>query len=106
MTIRDIMEAPAVSVTRDKLAESVRHRTGFQKGRSRDLVDITLEMIESSLSVGEDVLISGFGKFCVNRKGPRKGRNPHTGGDLTLDERRVVTFKPSGVLRGRLNGQG
>jgi integration host factor subunit alpha len=60
--------------------------------------------MKSTLASGEDVLISGFGKFCVNEKGARKGRNPATGGDLMLKPRRVVTFKVSGKLREKLNG--
>jgi integration host factor subunit alpha len=63
-----------------------------------------LELIKSKLGSGEDVLISGFGKFCVKAKRKRKGRNPATGEDLMLDARRVVTFKCSGQLRDKING--
>ena len=58
------------------------------------------------LEDGEDVLISGFGKFCVKEKRKRRGRNPHTGEDLMLGERRVATFKCSGRLRDKINGKG
>jgi integration host factor subunit alpha len=64
------------------------------------------ELIKKSLESGEDVLISGFGKFIVKKKAQRRGRNPATGGDLTLDARRVVTFKCSGVLRKKMGGEG
>jgi len=67
-------------------------------------VETSLEFIKSTLASGEDVLISGFGKFEVRDKGSRRGRSPQTGEALTLDGRRVVTFKPSGVLRKKLNG--
>jgi integration host factor subunit alpha len=57
------------------------------------------------LEKGEDVLITGFGKFCVKEKSKRKGRNPQTGEDLMLDARRVVTFRCAGVLRDKINGK-
>jgi len=94
-----------MSVTKDDLAESVWNVTGFAKERSKDLVESTLELIKETLASGEDVLISGFGKFEVGEKSSRRGRNPQTGGELTLDARRVVTFKCSSVLRGKL-GEG
>ncbi|MBW1943125.1 MAG: HU family DNA-binding protein, partial [Deltaproteobacteria bacterium] len=59
---------------------------------------------KGSLEKGEDVLISGFGKFCVKNKQRRRGRNPATGDDLMLGERRVVTFKVSSVLKNKING--
>jgi integration host factor subunit alpha len=64
-----------------------------------------MDHIKTSLENGDDVLISGFGKFCVNEKGSRKGRNPATGDGMVLDSRRVVTFKCSGTLRSKLNDQ-
>ena len=64
-----------------------------------------LEIIKSALESGDDVLMSGFGKFCVRDKKARRGRNPATGEDKMLRARRVVTFKYSGKLRERLNGQ-
>ncbi len=63
-----------------------------------------LEVMKRNLEQGNDVLISGFGKFNVREKRPRRGRNPHTGEDLMLDARRVVTFRPSGVLKKKING--
>ena len=93
-----------MSITRDDLAEFVHNETGFTKKRSKDLVDRTMELIKGTLASGEDVLISGFGKFEVREKSARRGRNPQTGGELILDARRVVTFKPSGKLREKLNG--
>jgi integration host factor subunit alpha len=66
-------------------------------------VETLLEIIKSSLSTGENVLVSGFGKFCVKEKKQRKGRNPATGDEMMLDERRVVTFKCSGKLREKIN---
>ncbi len=75
----------------------------FKKTDAVKYVETLLEIIKSRLESGEDVLISGFGKFCVKDKRARRGRNPHTGEDLMLGPRRVVTFKPSGVLRKKIN---
>ncbi len=95
-----------MSVTRDDLAESVSRITGFPKKRCKGLFDRTLELMRSTMASREDVLISGFGKFEVRDKRSKKGRNPQTGGELTLEARRVVAFKPSGVLKDKMNGQG
>jgi integration host factor subunit alpha len=77
---------------------------GFTKKQSVDVVESLLEIIKSTLATGNDVLVSGFGKFCVKAKRPRRGRNPATGEDLMLKERKVVTFKCSGKLREKING--
>jgi integration host factor subunit alpha len=69
-----------------------------------DTVESLLEILKQTLEAEDDVLISGFGKFCVKEKRPRRGRNPATGSDMTLWGRRVVTFKCSGKLRNRING--
>ncbi len=80
------------------------HELGFTKKRSVDIIETLLEIIKGNLEKSEDVLISGFGKFCVKNKKQRRGRNPSTGEDLMLRERRVVTFKCSGKLRKKING--
>jgi integration host factor subunit alpha len=67
------------------------------------VVDTVFELINKALESGENVLISGFGKFSVRRNAPRKGRNPMTGEDLTLEPWRVITFKCSPVMRNRIN---
>jgi integration host factor subunit alpha len=82
------------------------HELGFTKKKSVDIIETLLEIIKSSLETSEEVLISGFGKFCVKNKKQRRGRNPATGEDLLLRERRVVTFKCSGKLRKKINGLG
>ena len=79
---------------------------GFTKKKSVDIIESLLEIIKGTLEKGDDVLISGFGKFCVKNKNKRRGRNPATGEDLVLRERKVVTFKCSGKLRSKINGQG
>ena len=80
------------------------HELGFTKKKSVDTIETLLEIIKNALERSEDVLISGFGKFCVKNKKQRRGRNPATGQDLLLRQRRVVTFKCSGKLRKKING--
>jgi integration host factor subunit alpha len=75
------------------------------KIQAREAIEIILRIIKSSLENGEDVLLSGFGKFNVNAKSARKGRNPKTGESVILPARKVVTFKPSGILRKKVNGK-
>ena len=86
------------------IAESVHNQLGLTKRECSELVEILLEIIKSTLASGEDVLVSGFGKFCVKDKRERKGRNPATGNDMMLPARTVVTFSCSGRLKDRMNG--
>ena len=92
-----------MTLTKAQIVESVQNQTGFPKNRSSEIVETLLEIIKRTLTSGEDVLVSGFGKFCVNNKKERKGRNPATGEDMILEPRKVVTFKCSGKLRDRIN---
>ena len=92
-----------MALTKNDIVKRV-HELGFTKKRSVELIETLLEIIKNNLEKGEDVLISGFGKFCVKRKDRRRGRNPATGADLTLRERKVITFKCSGKLRNKING--
>ncbi|MFH2218082.1 MAG: integration host factor subunit alpha [Pseudomonadota bacterium] len=80
------------------------HEIGFTKKKSVEIIESLLEIIKSTLENSDDLLISGFGKFCVKEKKQRRGRNPATGADLILGERKVVTFKCSGKLRDKING--
>ena len=93
-----------MTLTKAQMVESAQNQTGFQKTRSSEIVETLLEIIKSTLESGEDVLISGFGKFSVNEKKARRGRNPSTGEDMMLAPRKVVTFKCSGKLKDRVNG--
>jgi integration host factor subunit alpha len=93
-----------MSLTKADIINTVHQELGFTKSNSIKLVEQLLEIIKSKLESGEDVLVSGFGKFCVKEKRERRGRNPATGGDLILRPRRVVTFKCSGRLREKVNG--
>ncbi|MFO7861878.1 MAG: integration host factor subunit alpha [Desulfosalsimonas sp.] len=91
-----------MALTKNKIVERV-NDLGFTKKKSVDIVESLLEIIKRSLEKDEDVLVSGFGKFCIKRKERRRGRNPATGEDLLLNPRKVVTFKCSGKLRERIN---
>ena len=94
-----------MTLTKAQVVDSVQNRLGFPKDRSVALVEALLEIMKKTLEHGEEVLISGFGKFCVREKKARKGRNPQNGQDIILRPRRVVTFRCSGVLREKINGQ-
>jgi len=94
-----------MTLTKDHLISSIGNRLGISKFESTRILESVLETVKTSLSNGEDVLISGFGKFSVKKKAPRKGRNPATGGDLMLGARTRVTFRCSGILRDRVNGK-
>ncbi len=92
-----------MTLTKAQIVESIQNHLGFPKNRSAQIVESLLEIIKKTLENGEDVLVSGFGKFCVKEKKERRGRNPANGKDLMLAPRKVVTFKCSGVLRDKIN---
>jgi integration host factor subunit alpha len=94
-----------MALTKADIVERLYLELGFPKAKSFQIVEALLESIKSCLESGDDVLISGFGKFCVKEKNARKGRNPATGETAILPARRVVTFKCSGCLRKRVNGK-
>jgi integration host factor subunit alpha len=95
-----------MTLTKDHLVNSLYNNLDIPKSKSASIIETLLQKIKKTLEEREDVLISGFGKFCVKEKKDRRGRNPATGEDLTLDARRVVVFKCSGVLREKVNGEG
>ena len=92
-----------MSLTKTDIVENL-SKIGFNRKKSVDLLENLLETIKKCLENGDDVLISGFGKFCVKEKKERRGRNPATGDDLILGKRKVVTFNCSSVLRDKFNG--
>ena len=93
-----------MALTKNDIVEQVQSQLGFPKNQPKEITESLLELIKSSLASGDDVLVYGFGKFCVKEKAERKGRNPATGDDAILPARRVVTFKWSGKLREKVNG--
>jgi integration host factor subunit alpha len=96
-------EDVAMALTKAEIIEAVAEGNGFSKKQATDTVETLLEIMKRTLAVGEDVLVSGFGKFCVKEKSERRGRNPATGDAMMLRPRRVVTFKCSGKLRDKIN---
>jgi len=94
-----------MTLTKDHIINTIHDQLDLTKNRSAQLVESILEIMKTKLENGEDMLISGFGKFCVKDKRERRGRNPQTGEDLMLGSRRVVIFKCSKVLRERINGK-
>jgi len=92
-----------MAVTKSDLIEAISEGLDLSSTEAKEQLKTLLETVKSTLASGEDVMISGFGKFQVNDKAPRRGRNPATGGNMTLDKRRVVTFKCSGKLRNQIN---
>lgn len=92
-----------MTLTKADIVNRLQKTDLLPKTQTVQAVETLIEIMKKTLEEGEDVLISGFGKFTVKDKRPRRGRNPHTGSDLMLEARRVVTFKPSGVLRKKIN---
>ncbi|MGD8992333.1 MAG: integration host factor subunit alpha [Desulfobacterales bacterium] len=94
-----------MTLTKAMIVDAIHEQLGYPKNKSAEMLETLLELIKGTLEKGEDVLISGFGKFCVKAKNQRRGRNPATGADMILDQRRVVTFRCSHLLREKINNQ-
>ena len=94
-----------MTLTKAQIAEAVWNETEIPKRRIAELVDTILEVMKQTLESGEDVLISGFGKWSVKEKGERRGRNPQTGEPITLAPRKTVRFKCGSALRDRIDGK-
>ncbi len=94
----------AKTMTKADIIESVYEKVGFSKKESSELVEVVFETMKSTLERGEKVKISGFGKFEVRYKRPRRGRNPQTNDEIVIEERNVLSFKPSQVLKNALAG--
>ena len=89
-----------MTFTKSQITDAIAEQNGFTRKKSSETLETILELIKSTLASADDVLISGFGKFCVKEKRERKGRNPATGEDMMLAPRRVATFKCSGEVEG------
>jgi integration host factor subunit alpha len=94
-----------MTLTKADLVQKVYQDHNFTKAQATEAVEIFLSIAKKCLKEGDDLLISGFGKFNVKEKNARRGRNPQTGDELILPARKVVTFKPSGILRAKINGE-
>jgi len=93
-----------MTITKADLAEKVAGDCGFMKGEAIEIIEKLLDTMKKTLIAGEDVMISGFGKWNIKSKHARRGRNPQTGEQLILDARRVVTWSYSPVLKKAVNG--
>ena len=93
-----------MTLTKADIIDIIYNNCDFTKTKSRELTEAILTTIKESLTSGEDVLITNFGKFSVNKKNERRGRNLATGDDLILEARKVITFRCSGLLREKING--
>jgi integration host factor subunit alpha len=94
-----------MTLTKAHIVEKVAEQNGYTKNHSVNTIETLLELIKRTLESGDDVLVSGFGKFCVKEKHERRGRNPATGENMILEPRRVVTFRCSRQLRDKVNGK-
>lgn len=92
-----------MALTKEKLIDSIYDNVGLSRVQSRNVVERLFDIMKQTLQSGENLLVSGFGKFVVKNKAARRGRNPQTSEQLQLRARRVVVFKASGVLRKRIN---
>jgi len=92
-----------MTLTKAQIIDAIPEELSISRKKSVEIVETLLEIIKRQMENGEDVLISGFGKFCIKEKKARRGRNPATGSDMMLDKRRVVVFRCSKLLRDKIN---
>ncbi len=92
-----------MAMTKADIVEALYQKVGFSKKEASDLVELVFESLKSSLAQGTKIKISGFGNFVVREKRSRVGRNPQTGESIEISARRVLTFRPSQVLRAEVN---
>jgi integration host factor subunit alpha len=94
-----------MTLTKADIVDALPEKLGLPRNRCAEIVETLLEIMKQTMENGEDILISGFGKFCVNEKKARKGRNPATGEPMMLSKRRVVVFRCSNILREKVNSR-
>jgi integration host factor subunit alpha len=92
-------------MTKADLVEKVYLKTGFSKKESAVIVEMVFDLMKDTLEQGEKIKLAGFGNFVVKQKATRRGRNPQTGDEIEISSRRILTFKPSQVLKSAINGQ-
>jgi integration host factor subunit alpha len=90
-------------MTKADIVDRIAEKTGFSKKESIELVELVFETMKDTLSDGENLKISGFGNFNVCQKADRRGRNPHTGEEITIEARKILTFKASQMLKQSIN---
>lgn len=94
------------TMTKAEIIEKIYEKIGFSKKESAEIVELVFDTMKETLERGEKIKISGFGNFVVRQKRPRVGRNPQTGEEIEICARRVLTFRPSQVLKASLNREG
>jgi integration host factor subunit alpha len=94
-----------MALTKAKIVDEIQNHLHFSRQKSVETIETLLEIMKKTMEEGDDILISGFGKFCVKKKKERRGRNPATGEAMMLRPRRVITFKYSKRLRDKINGK-
>ncbi|GFO66719.1 integration host factor subunit alpha [Geomonas limicola] len=92
-------------MTKADIVEKIYERVGFSKKESAELVETVFDLIKTTLEDGDKIKIAGFGNFVVKEKSDRRGRNPQTGEEITIVARKILTFKPSQVLKSAINAQ-
>ena len=90
-------------MTKAEIVERVAQKTGFSKKESVEMVELLFDTMKSTLETGEKLKITGFGNFEVKQKSDRRGRNPQTGEEITIEARKILTFKPSNMLKESIN---
>jgi integration host factor subunit alpha len=98
-----LMEKDAQTMTKADIVEAIYEKIGFSKKESAEIVELVFDTMKETLEKGEKIKISGFGNFVVRAKRPRIGRNPQTGEEIEISARKVLTFRPSQVLKSALN---
>ena len=102
-TAANVVDDGIRTLTKAELIESIYEKIGFSKKEASDIVELVFDILKATLEKGEKIKISGFGNFVVRQKRPRIGRNPQTGEEIEITARKVLTFKPSQVLKASLN---
>jgi integration host factor subunit alpha len=90
-------------MTKADIVEKIYEKVGFSKKESAELVELVFDIVKRTLEQGDKIKIAGFGNFVVKEKADRRGRNPQTGEEITISARRILTFKPSQVLKASIN---
>ena len=90
-------------MTKADIVEKIYDKVGFSKKESAELVEMVFDIIKSTLAKGDKIKLAGFGNFVVKEKADRRGRNPQTGDEIIISARKILTFKPSQVLKASIN---
>jgi integration host factor subunit alpha len=90
-------------MTKADIVERIYDKVGFSKKESAELVEMVFDILKSTLEKGDKIKIAGFGNFVVKEKADRRGRNPQTGDEIVISARKILTFKPSQVLKASIN---